>query len=116
MTYIFSVALVAMVGVSKKAGNRSESRCVDRVGAEAEGAEVSVEAEAEFGWSTRQQQLLLGSYYWGYTAATLPAAWLATKLGFRGSGSKRYASASMCRYLLNYAIFYLNQFGFCHHY
>ena len=106
MTYIFSVALVAMVGVSKKAGNRSESRCVDRVGAEAEaeGAEVSVEAEAEFGWSTRQQQLLLGSYYWGYTAATLPAAWLATKLGFRGSGSKRYASASMCRYLLNYAI------------
>ena len=76
-----------MVGVSKRAENRSASRCVDTVGAEAEGAEVSM--EAEFGWSTRQQQLLLGSYYWGYTAATLPAAWLATKLGFRGSGSKR---------------------------
>ena len=25
----------------------------------------------------------MGSYYWSYTAAQIPAAWLATKYGFR---------------------------------
>ena len=39
--------------------------------------------EGEFDWSTSQQQLVMGSYYWGYTAFMIPAAWLATKVGFR---------------------------------
>ena len=37
----------------------------------------------EFAWDKRQQGLLLGSYYWSYTAAQIPSAWLAKRLGFR---------------------------------
>ena len=39
--------------------------------------------EGEFDWDKRQQGLLMGSYYWSYTAFQIPAAWLATKYGFR---------------------------------
>ena len=37
----------------------------------------------EFDWDKREQGLVMGSYYWSYTAAQIPAAWLATKYGFR---------------------------------
>ena len=33
----------------------------------------------EFDWSKQEQGLVLGSYYWSYTAAQIPAAWLATR-------------------------------------
>ena len=69
--------MVAMVGVTKT-NNRSESACVDRFG-----EEETFSLEGEFDWSLRHQQLVMGSYYWGYTAAMIPAAWLATKIGFR---------------------------------
>ena len=72
-----SVAMVAMVGVTRTS-NRSESACVDRFG-----EEESLSIEGEFDWSLRDQQLVMGSYYWGYTLAMIPAAWLATRIGFR---------------------------------
>ena len=71
--------MVAMVGVSGST-NRSESMCQDRFGDEDESSRM---IEGEFDWSTSQQQLVMGSYYWGYTAVMIPAAWLATKVGFR---------------------------------
>ena len=74
-----SVAMVAMVGVGSST-NRSESMCQDRFGDEEESSRM---IEGEFDWSTSQQQLVMGSYYWGYTAFMIPAAWLATKVGFR---------------------------------
>ena len=75
----FSVAMVAMVGVSQSK-NRSESMCVDRFGDADETRRIT---EGEFDWSKQEQQLVMGSYYWGYTAAMIPAAWVSTKIGFR---------------------------------
>ena len=72
-----SVAMVAMVGVTRTS-NRSKSACVDRFG-----EEESFSLEGEFDWSLREQQLVMGSYYWGYTIAMIPAAWVATRVGFR---------------------------------
>ena len=69
--------MVAMVGVTRTS-NRSESACVDRFG-----EEESFSLEGEFDWSLREQQLVMGSYYWGYTIAMIPAAWVATRVGFR---------------------------------
>ena len=77
------MAMVAMVGVSKP-GNRSESICVDRFGNE----DAKDTLDGHFDWSKEQQQLVMGSYYWGYTAAMIPAAWVATKIGFRYSAPK----------------------------
>ena len=75
----FSVAMVAMVGVSQSK-NRSESMCVDRFGDADETRRIT---EGEFDWSKQEQQLVMGSYYWGYTAFMIPAAWISTKIGFR---------------------------------
>ena len=72
-----SVAIVAMVGVTRT-DNRSESMCVDRFG-----GEESFSLEGDLDWSLRDQQLVMGSYYWGYTAAMIPAAWVASRIGFR---------------------------------
>ena len=75
----FSVAMVAMVGVSQSR-NRSESMCEDRFGDADETRRIT---EGEFDWSKQEQQLVMGSYYWGYTAFMIPAAWISTKIGFR---------------------------------
>ena len=77
--YKSSVAMVAMVGVQKSV-NRSDSRCEDRFGDEEEADKMT---EGEFDWTKSQQQLVMGSYYWGYTAFMIPAAWITTKVGFR---------------------------------
>ena len=58
-----SVAMVAMVGVSKQS-NLSESHCPDRFSSE----EVSLVLDGEFDWSKKLQGLVMGSYYWGYAA------------------------------------------------
>ena len=52
--------------------------CVDRFG-----EEESFSMEGDLDWSLRDQQLVMGSYYWGYTAAMIPAAWFASRIGFR---------------------------------
>ena len=72
-----SVAIVAMVGVTRT-NNRSESMCADRFG-----EEESFSLDGDLDWSLRDQQLVMGSYYWGYTAAMIPAAWVASRIGFR---------------------------------
>ena len=69
-----------MVGVTRQT-NLSQTVCVDRQEQEQEQEQVRL-PEGEFDWDTRQQQMLLGSYYWGYTAAQIPSAWLATKESF----------------------------------
>ena len=72
-----------MAGV-KKQSNLSQTVCEDRLGLEEAGEDSRLRLpEGEFDWGPGQQQMLLGSYYWGYTAAQIPAAWLATKIGFR---------------------------------
>ena len=82
-----STAIVAMVGVERRgvtrAGNISDV-CQERV-TNNDISEVSDNTvlRGEFAWDKRQQGLLLGSYYWSYTAAQIPAAWLAKRLGFR---------------------------------
>ena len=75
-----SVTIVAMVGVTRPS-NLSQTECMDRFGEEEE-MEAEGRSEGEFEWDTPQQQMLLGSYYWGYTAAQIPSAWLATKESF----------------------------------
>ena len=70
-----------MVGVTKQT-NLSQAVCVDRMGEQEEEQELTLPS-GEFSWNTRQQQMLLGSYYWGYTLAQVPSAWVATKIGFR---------------------------------
>ena len=82
-----STAIVAMVGVERRgvtrAGNISDV-CPDRVTSD-DISDISDNTvlRGEFAWDKRQQGLLLGSYYWSYTAAQIPAAWLAKRLGFR---------------------------------
>ena len=74
-----------MVGVTRQT-NLSQTVCVDRQEQEQEQEQEQVRLpEGEFDWDTRQQQMLLGSYYWGYTLAQVPSAWLATKIGFRSA-------------------------------
>ena len=74
-----------MAGV-RSPSNLSETVCQDRLELEEEREELGLELpEGEFDWGPGQQQMLLGSYYWGYTAAQVPAAWLATKIGFRSA-------------------------------
>ena len=58
-----SVAMVAMVGITKQS-NLSQSHCLDRFGSD----EVSQSLDGEFDWSKKQQGLVMGSYYWGYAA------------------------------------------------
>ena len=70
-----------MVGVTKQT-NLSQTVCVDRMGEQEEEQELTLPS-GEFSWNTGQQQMLLGSYYWGYTLAQVPSAWVATKIGFR---------------------------------
>ena len=83
-----STAIVAMVGVERRgvtrAGNISDV-CPDRVTSDdiSEVSDDTTVLRGEFAWDKRQQGLLLGSYYWSYTAAQIPAAWLAKRLGFR---------------------------------
>ena len=71
-----------MVGVTKQT-NLSQTVCVDRMGEQEEEQEELTLPSGEFSWNTGQQQMLLGSYYWGYTLAQVPSAWVATKIGFR---------------------------------
>ena len=82
-----STAIVAMVGVERRGvtrvGNVSDL-CPERVSSDI--SDVSMDnsvLRGEFDWDKRQQGLLLGSYYWSYTAAQIPSAWLAKRLGFR---------------------------------
>ena len=85
-----STAIVAMVGVERRgvtrAGNISDV-CPERVTSDdiSDISDISDNTvlRGEFAWDKRQQGLLLGSYYWSYTAAQMPAAWLAKRLGFR---------------------------------
>ena len=67
-----------MVGV-KKINNRTSSHCPDRFDQE----EKTLTRDGEFSWTNKEQQLVMGAYYWGYTAAMIPAAWVSTKIGFR---------------------------------
>ena len=78
-----------MVGVTRT-DNRSESMCVDRFG-----EEESFSLEGDLDWSLRDQQLVMGSYYWGYTAAMIPAAWVASRIGFRLSFGLAMAGSSL---------------------
>ena len=83
-----------MVGVERRsvtrAGNVSDV-CPERVSSDiSDGIRDGISDDrditamrGEFDWDKRQQGLLLGSYYWSYTAAQIPAAWLAKRLGFR---------------------------------
>ena len=77
--------MVAMVGISKKVNITSDddalALCPDRFGEEENSAHLVT--EGEFDWTKQEQQLVMGSYYWGYTAFMIPAAWIATKVGFR---------------------------------
>jgi len=80
-----STAMVAMVGVEKH-GKPSEnkSNVVSQCPGSSESqGENRVFPEGEFDWSKKEQGLVTGSYYWGYAACQIPAAWLASKLGFR---------------------------------
>lgn len=88
-----STAIVAMVGVERRGvtsvGNVSDV-CPERVSSDISDIsdEISDDRDnsvlrGEFAWDKRQQGLLLGSYYWSYTAAQIPSAWLAKRLGFR---------------------------------
>ena len=74
-----STAIVAMVGVDSRGSNNSVSDlCPDRDLVTSVQLNTSL-GEGEFSWSKREQGLVMGSYYWSYTAAQIPAAWLATK-------------------------------------
>jgi len=78
-----AIAMVAMVGVekhSKPEPNTSHSQCPGPVQVE---GEDKVFPEGEFSWTKKQQGLVTGSYYWGYATCQIPAAWLASKMGFR---------------------------------
>jgi len=78
-----STAMVAMVGVEKHTKqhlNSTHSQCPGP--AEVEGDE-KIFPEGEFEWSKKEQGLVTGSYYWGYATCQIPAAWLASKMGFR---------------------------------
>jgi len=80
-----STAMVAMVGVEKHSKpepntNTSHSQCPGPVQVE---GEDQVFPEGEFSWTKKQQGLVTGSYYWGYATCQIPAAWLASKMGFR---------------------------------
>ena len=70
-----------MAGV-RRASNLSQTVCQE--GPEEAAQEMRL-PEGEFDWEPGQQQMLLGSYYWGYTAAQIPAAWAASRLGFRAA-------------------------------
>ena len=79
-----SIAMVAMVGVEGGSKdqllNSSISTCPRRPG---EGEGVVEGSEGEFQWSKSEQGLVTASYFWTYAACQIPAAWLATKFGFR---------------------------------
>ena len=73
-----STAIVAMVGVERRPGHSgnisaSEPVCPERGAVAAlNTTDTAAAAEGEeqyFDWDKRQQGLLLGSYYWSYTAA-----------------------------------------------
>ena len=73
-----STAIVAMVGVERRPGHSGnisagEPVCPERGAAAAlNTTDTAAAAEGEeqyFDWDKRQQGLLLGSYYWSYTAA-----------------------------------------------
>ena len=79
-----STAIVAMVGVEKAGSSKSynvSDTCPERFSNTTKTREIV--NDAEFDWDKKQQGLLMGSYYWSYTAAQIPAAWLAAKYGFR---------------------------------
>ena len=77
-----SIAMVAMVGVEggKAALALNSSTCPSRAGATEENVEGR---EGQFQWSKKEQGLVTGSYYWSYATCQIPAAWLATRFGFR---------------------------------
>ena len=72
-----SVAIVDMVGVAARS-NLTPSQCPGSAEQEEE-----VEKEGEFQWSITEQEQVKGGYYVGYAACQVPAAWLATRLGYR---------------------------------
>jgi len=71
-----SMAMVAMVGVDPP--GPANSSC----GMSGKGEE-RVGRVGEFNWTKPEQGLVTGSYFWGYTACQVPAAWLASRFGFR---------------------------------
>ena len=80
-----SSAIVAMVGVEPKlliAENTNNLTDFETILNRTNDEQFEI-IEGEFDWDTSEQGLLMGSYYWGYTAAQIPAAWLASKYGFR---------------------------------
>ena len=80
-----SSAIVAMVGVEPKlliAENTNNLTDLETLLNRTNDEQFEI-IEGEFDWDTSEQGLLMGSYYWGYTAAQIPAAWLASKYGFR---------------------------------
>merc|ERR1711971_708014 len=76
------MAMVAMVGIDLPAGGPANSSCRGPERAEVD-EEMVVGRVGEFSWSKPEQGVITASYYWGYAACQVPAAWLATRLGFR---------------------------------
>ena len=59
--------MVAMVGVDSHNQSQAESEiCTER---SPDGDEKVVVTSGEFDWSKSEQGLVMGSYYWSYTAA-----------------------------------------------
>ena len=61
-----SIAMVAMVGVDKQS-QVSSAVCPHHDNQSQE--EKVIATEGEFDWSKSEQGLVMGSYYWSYTAA-----------------------------------------------
>ena len=79
-----STAIVAMVGVERRGGTRAvnvSDVCPERGISDSDDRSDGDDRVliGEFDWDKKQQGLLLGSYYWSYTAAQIPAAWLAKR-------------------------------------
>lgn len=81
-----SMAVVDMIGDTTKTTN-STDQCPDTGGEEsfsfATYEQEEEETTGEFSWNQNERGLILGSYYYGYTAMQIPSAWVAAKFGFR---------------------------------
>jgi len=75
-----SMAVVDMLG-RKGHNSTTESEC-EGFGSHG-GNNTEEEIKGEFDWDQAERGLVLGSYYYGYTAFQVPAAWLAAKFGFK---------------------------------
>jgi len=80
-----NVAIVAMINSTsfQELESSNSSGVVDACPERNSGNVTSIEEDGPFSWSSIDQGLVLGCYFYGYVCGQIPGAWLARRYGLR---------------------------------